>query len=121
MVFAFVDDLLFSSKIRSAAKQTGSDLRVLRFVAEAGSAWSASTAPLALVDMNGRAFDPLAVILALKEQPGPTPRTIAFVSHVRVDLVEAARAAGADEVLARSAFVSQLHNILASATPDSAS
>ena len=117
MVLAFVDDLLFSSKIRSAAKQIGTALRVLRSVAGAGFAWSESTAPLALVDMNGRTFDPLAVIRALKERPEPTPRTIAFVSHVRGDLVEAARAAGADEVLARSAFVSQLHDILASTTP----
>jgi hypothetical protein len=37
---------------------------------------------------------------------------IAFVSHVREDAIAAARSAGADRVLARSAFVRELNNLL---------
>ena len=40
---------------------------------------------------------------------------IAFVSHVRVDHAEAARAAGASRVLARSAFVKELPELVTQA------
>ncbi len=42
----------------------------------------------------------------------PTPRIVAFGPHVRGDLLAAAREAGADEVLARSAFVARLLELL---------
>jgi hypothetical protein len=41
--------------------------------------------------------------------------TLGFVSHVRADVIAAARAAGVGQVLARSAFVDQLGSILAPA------
>ena len=39
-------------------------------------------------------------------------RTLGFVSHVQTDLIQAARAAGIDEVMARSAFATGLADIL---------
>ncbi len=42
----------------------------------------------------------------------PTPRIVAFGPHVREDLLAAAREAGADEVLTRSAFVRRLPALL---------
>ena len=39
-------------------------------------------------------------------------RTLGFVSHVHTDLIDAARGAGIDEVMARSAFAGQLADIL---------
>ena len=47
--------------------------------------------------------------------------TLGFVSHVHTDLISAARQAGADDVLARSAFAGNLADILLStgtASPD---
>ena len=38
--------------------------------------------------------------------------TIGFVSHVQSDLIDAARAAGIGEVLARSAFTARLADII---------
>jgi hypothetical protein len=38
--------------------------------------------------------------------------TVGFVSHVQTDVIEAARAAGVGEVMARSAFTAQLGEIL---------
>jgi hypothetical protein len=40
---------------------------------------------------------------------------VAFASHVRADLIAEARAAGADRVLARSAFVAELPALVARA------
>jgi hypothetical protein len=42
------------------------------------------------------------------------------VSHVRGDLIDAARAAGIDQVLARSAFVTKLPDLIASTPVDRA-
>jgi hypothetical protein len=39
--------------------------------------------------------------------------SIGFVSHVQTELIDAARQAGVDEVLARSAFTMRLPEILA--------
>jgi hypothetical protein len=39
-------------------------------------------------------------------------RTLGFVSHVHTALIEAARAAGIDDVMARSAFAGNLAEIL---------
>jgi CheY-like chemotaxis protein len=38
--------------------------------------------------------------------------TVGFVSHVQADLIDAARAAGVDDVLARSVFTARLAEIL---------
>jgi hypothetical protein len=40
--------------------------------------------------------------------------TVGFVSHVRADVINAARQAGVDEVMARSAFTERLAEILKS-------
>ena len=52
--------------------------------------------------------------------PARTPdlsatKTLGYVSHVDTATIEAARAAGIDQVMARSAFVAELGNILTSA------
>ena len=39
--------------------------------------------------------------------------TVGYVSHVHVDMINAARAAGVDDVLARSAFTTRLPELLA--------
>ena len=42
-------------------------------------------------------------------------RTVGYASHVQTDVIDAARQAGVDEVMARSAFTARLAEILASA------
>ncbi len=53
--------------------------------------------------------DAMGAIARCRER---TSRIVAFGSHVRKDLLDAARVAGADEVLARSAFVKRLPELL---------
>jgi hypothetical protein len=58
----------------------------------------------------------LDAIMALKRDPDlSATKTLGYVSHVDTATSEAARAAGIDQVMARSAFVDQLGNILTSA------
>ena len=70
-------------------------------------------------DLNGTKLRPLDVIAAMKSDPALSSiPTLGYVSHVHTDVIAAARAAGIDEVLARSAFSERLGEILRADRPD---
>jgi CheY-like chemotaxis protein len=116
MILAAVDDLLFSSKIRATAKQAGVPVTFARTPAEILERARELKPSLVLFDLNSGKTDPIATIAALKADPElASLRTIGFVSHVHTAVISAARQAGADEVMARSAFAGQLADILLSA------
>jgi CheY-like chemotaxis protein len=71
---------------------------------------------IALVDLEESALDPSETIRRLKSLADP-PRIIAFAGHTNVDAIRAGRDAGADAVLARSAFTAQLPRLLGEALP----
>ena len=115
MVLVAVDDLLFSSKIRATAKQAGVDLTFARSPQEVLDQARALKPTLAIFDLNSGKTDPVATITALKKDPELAGiRTLGFASHVHTDLIAAAREAGADQVLPRSAFAGNLADILLS-------
>jgi DNA-binding NarL/FixJ family response regulator len=115
VVLVAVDDLLFSSKIRATAKQAGIELAFARSPDEILSQARASKPALVIFDLNSAKTDPVATIAALKADPALAAiRTIGFASHVHTDLIAAARQAGADQVLPRSAFAGNLAEILLS-------
>ena len=105
-VLAVVTDLFFAGRIRSAALAAGTPLR---FVAADGS-FAPSARRMALVDLDA-SLDVLAAIRALKA--GGTETVVAFGPHLDTEARKAARAAGADRVLAKSKFVLDLPHILA--------
>jgi DNA-binding NarL/FixJ family response regulator len=112
-ILAAVDDLLFSSKIRATAKQVGVDVQFARSPEEILTQARALKPALAIFDLNSGKTDPIATIAALKADPEiGAIRTIGFASHVHTDLIAAARKAGADEVMPRSAFAGRLAAIL---------
>jgi DNA-binding NarL/FixJ family response regulator len=116
MILAAVDDLLFSSKIRTTAKQAGVELTFARSPEEIVRQARENRPALVIFDLNSAKTDPLASISALKADPQLAGiRTLAFASHVHTELIAAARAAGADQVLPRSAFAGNLAEILLSA------
>jgi CheY-like chemotaxis protein len=114
MILAVLDDLLFSSKMRTAAKQLGVSLTFARSSAAALEEMRKAPPSLVIFDLDNPRTEPIATITAMK-QAGPLAaiHTLGFVSHVRVDLIQAARDAGIDDVLPRSAFAGQLPEILA--------
>jgi DNA-binding NarL/FixJ family response regulator len=114
-VLAAVDDFLFRSKIRAVAKHLGVEVQFAQTGEELLTQARALKPALVIVDLNSAKADPVATIQALKADAGTAAaRTIGFASHVHVDLINAARAAGADQVLPRSAFAANLADILAS-------
>lgn len=116
--FAYVTDLLFSTKITSTGQALGVTVTVARGVdvlfekLSAASGDEAGT--LVIVDLNASG-DPVGAIRRVKALASP-PRVVAFVSHVQADLAAAARDAGADVVMPRSAFSMNLPAILKGAT-----
>ena len=115
MVLAAVDDLLFSSKIRTTARQAGVELTFARSPQEILQAVRESRPALVIFDLNSGKTDPVATISAIKADPALSSiRTIGFASHIHTSLIAAAREAGADQVLPRSAFAGNLAEILLS-------
>lgn len=113
MILAAVDDLLFSSKIRTTAKLTGVDLVFARTPEEILSQARALRPDLVIFDLDSAKAAPVESVAAMKRDPQlASIRTLGFVSHVHAGLIESARAAGIDEVMARSAFVAKLAEIL---------
>jgi PleD family two-component response regulator len=118
MILAAVDDLLFSSKIRTTAKQTGVDLVFVRTLPAILEQARALRPSLVIFDLNSAKVSPLETITALKQDADLSSiRTLGFVSHVHTGLIEAARQAGIDDVMARSAFAARLAEILVAASP----
>lgn len=117
MILALVDDLLFLSKIQQTANLLG-------IVVE--SAQPADLPQLAvenvpealIIDLNHRSGKALEVVRTLKSdlKTKDLP-VIGFASHVQSSLINAARHAGCDFVLGRSAFVKQLPILLQRFSP----
>jgi CheY-like chemotaxis protein len=114
MIVAVLDDLMFTSKIRTTATQLGVSVTFARSVPAALEAMHASSPSLVILDLNSQRTDPLGTIAAMKADPALAAiPTIGFVSHVHADLIDTARKAGVGEVMARSAFSAHLADILA--------
>jgi PleD family two-component response regulator len=68
---------------------------------------------LVILDLNNPRTNPLGIVSAMKQDAALAAiPTLGFASHVQTDVINAARAAGVGEVLARSAFTQQLADIL---------
>jgi chemosensory pili system protein ChpA (sensor histidine kinase/response regulator) len=116
MILVAVDDLLFSSKIRATAKQAGVELTFARTPADILAQARALKPSLIIFDLNAPKIDSINTVQALREDADlATLPTIGFVSHVDTQTILAARQAGVDEVMARSAFAANLEKILTGA------
>ena len=116
MILVAVDDMLFSSKIRTGAKLAGVEITFARTPHEIMEQSRVLQPSLVIFDLNSAKAAPLETVAALKADPELSSiRTLGFVSHVHTDLIGAARAAGIDDVMARSAFAGNLAEILQAA------
>jgi len=114
-VVAFLNDLIFETKIRSTAQALGIETLVLRLEGTVVRSLAALAAELdrvrpslLIVDLNTAGVDAVAA----GNLHMPRPYVVAFVSHVDQDLAKQAAEAGADQVLPRSRFTIELPRIL---------
>jgi DNA-binding NarL/FixJ family response regulator len=116
VAIAVVTDLIFSTKITGTGKALGKPVTVARNLARLAELLAAQELlpRLVIVDLNATGVDVMEAVRVAKAHPS-RPHVVAFLSHVQAELAAGARQAGADEVMARSAFVNQLPALLQSA------
>lgn len=103
-------DLLFTSKIVGTAQQLGISIQVYRTAADVRCG---TTAPaMVIVDLASPVATTSDDLRLLRNRLPATTRLLAYGSHVEVERLRAARAAGCDPVLARSEFSKNLPTIL---------
>jgi PleD family two-component response regulator len=116
MIVAVVDDLLFSSKIRGAAQVAGQPIHFVRNADAVVGEIRERRPRLVIFDLDRASLSPMTAIAAVKAQADLAHiPLVGYVSHVHADVIDAARHAGIDQVMARSAFVAKLPQLLASA------
>ena len=115
LVLALVNDLFFYSKIRQTAQQLGLELAGADDEKLTQQAAERSPRTVVVELSAGRALErAMNAVRSLKaDAAGSSVRVVAFGSHVQTDVLDAARAAGCDEVYARSEFTARLPEILA--------
>jgi PleD family two-component response regulator len=118
-VLAAVEDLLFKSKISETASTLGIEAAFPRNPRKLLEALRESPPDLLILDLNSARFEPLMLLKNVRSDDATRDvSTVGFLSHVQKDLAVAAREAGCDRVVARSAFTRDLPRILAGRTPD---
>jgi PleD family two-component response regulator len=116
-VLVVVEDLMFRSKISTAAKAVGVTIAAAT-TAEAAITRAREVKPsLIILDLDSARTQPFEVLKQLTTDPElKSIPTLGFVSHVHADRIREARALGIGEVLARSAFAATVPDILARAS-----
>lgn len=116
MILCAIDDLIFSIKIQTAARHLGAEVFFERQPGAVVPRVREKRPTLVILDLNSAILEPMQVVAELKADGDlKSIRTLGFVSHVDADTIAAARRAGIDQVLARSAFAQNLGDILTGA------
>ncbi len=113
-VIAVVDDLFFASKIRGTAEHVGVAVRFARTVEALIDIARRDVPALIICDLHSQKIDPIELAKQLKadEELRSIP-LLGFFSHVQTELRQQAEQAGFDRVMPRSAFTTNLAQILA--------
>jgi hypothetical protein len=118
MVAYHAADLLWQTRIKATGQDVGVECRPVRSVEMLEARLGDSVVRGLIVDLESPEVS-LALIGAMRggggkvgRDPERRVRIIAFGPHVSVELFEAARVAGADQVLARGAFDRRIGEIL---------
>lgn len=112
-ILAVVDDLFFVVKINDSAKRAGLTCEFLKSESDLIAKATAEQPLLVIVDLNARSVDAVAVITKFRAiEDLKRVSILGFVSHVQGELKQQAQDAGANMVMARSAFSANLPQIL---------
>jgi DNA-binding response OmpR family regulator len=108
-VLGCIRDLMFSTRVRDAARQHGHDCQIVTKATDvAGNLAGADLVVIDLMVPGGGALEAVSAAAA----SGVT--VVAYGEHVQAEVLQAGRDAGADEVLTRSEFTRRLAALLSS-------
>ena len=105
-------DLIFTAKITGTARELGHRVLVAGNPALAAAMIDQWRPRVVLVDLTSGELASLPALTAYRKATGPGVPFVAFGPHVDATALEAARAAGCDEVLTRSKFSAELPGLL---------
>jgi CheY-like chemotaxis protein len=112
-VLALVDDLMFLSRIREAGRGAEVEVRTVRTSEALVAACREGRPAVVLADLDSTRLPVMAAIAALRAETDLADvKIVGFVSHMNADRAQSGREAGCTLVLARSAFVQDLPEIL---------
>jgi DNA-binding NarL/FixJ family response regulator len=110
-ILLLTDDLMDGSKVRASAQAAGATVRTARN-AEALMKLANDSAPtLVIVDLGNPGLNLGELVKSLISLPQRS-KIVAFGSHVDAAALSAAREAGCDQVMPRSAFFQQIETDL---------
>ncbi len=104
LILVLVKDLIFSSKIRATAQSLGVSVQIVR----EPDKLDGLAGDRLIVDLN----QPGVLEAAIRWREATRGCVVGFVSHIDKQMIDRAREAGVDQVLARSAFVEKLGELL---------
>jgi PleD family two-component response regulator len=112
-ILAVVEDLLFTVKISDAAKRAGLEVEFVKSERDVIEKAANEKPLLIILDLNFSAVQPLKLISKVKSDGDMKQiSVIGYLSHVQGELKQQAQEAGANIVMARSAFSQNLPQIL---------
>lgn len=109
MILYAAADLLWASKIKGTAEALGLAARPVRTPEMLTARLSDSQPRALLIDLDK---DDAIALLTQARQASATLRIVAFGPHVAKDLLQAARDAGANEVMTRGALEHHMEDVL---------
>ena len=112
MILYAAADLLWATRIKATADALGVPCRPARNAAMLRARLADSPVRALIVDLEAETG--LDLIALARAEGGSGVRVLAFGPHVQKDRLQAARDAGADEVLTRGAFDHALPDLLVS-------
>jgi DNA-binding response OmpR family regulator len=107
-VLGCIRDLMFSTRVRDAARQHGHDCRIVSKAADVEGLLAETD--LVIVDLMVPGGGALEAVAAASAAGVPV---VAYGEHVQPEVLQAGRDAGADQVLTRSEFTRRLGALLA--------
>ena len=109
-VLAAIHDLMFSSKVNAAAR--GKPIEWLKRGTKVADQVNASKPDVLLIDLASPQLDAVNAIREIKSGGSKSVTVIGYVDHTREDVIEAAKAAGCDQVLSKGEFARRLPELL---------
>ena len=106
------DDLMFASRITGTARGLGLTIKPARSVEVLDSLVIQESPGCVILDLANPTLELAGLLGQLRQTCSSMPRVVAYGSHVDAAGLKAARDAGCDVVLPRSAFVEQLPTAL---------
>ena len=107
-ILAAIHDLMFSSKVNAVAQ--GRPITWLKRGTKVTDEVAREKPDVLLIDLAAPQLDAINAIREIKQ--AGTVMVIGFVDHTREDVMQAARAAGCDQVLSKGEFARRLPELL---------